>query len=74
LTRRTQNGGNGGKRGGPKATNARAAKRFAIRSSVNTMEAITKEDNPRWYDDIITSGRSEINAEKHASVPVEDEP
>ena len=41
LTRRTQNGGNGGKRGGPKATNARAAKRFTIRSSENAMEAIT---------------------------------
>ena len=62
------------KEGGPKATNARAAKRFAIRSSVNAIEAITKEDNPRWYDDIIMSGRNEINAEKHASLPVVDEP
>jgi hypothetical protein len=73
LTRRTQNGGNGGKRRRPKATNARAAKRFAIRTSVNTMEAIAKEDNPLWYDDIVKSGRDQLNAERHAAVPVTED-
>ena len=74
LTRRTQNGGNGGKKGGPKATNARAAKRFAIRTSVNAMEAITKEDNPMWYDGIVKTGREQIHEERHAAVPVTEDP
>jgi hypothetical protein len=74
LTRRTQNGGHGGKKGEPKATNARAAKRFAIRTSVNTMEAITKEDDPLWYDNIVKSGRTELNADRQAAVPVTDDP
>ena len=51
----------------------RAAKRFAIRTSVNAMEAIAKEDNPLYYDNIAKSGREQINMEKHAAVPVSDE-
>jgi hypothetical protein len=73
LTRRTQNGGNGGGRGGAKATNARAAKRYAIRTSVNAMEAIAKEDNPLWYDSIVKTGREQLMADRHAAVPVEDD-
>jgi hypothetical protein len=74
LTRRTQNGGNGGRKGGPKATNARAAKRFAIRTSVNTIEAVAKEDNPLWYDGIVQSGRDQLYVDKHAAVPVMEHP
>jgi hypothetical protein len=73
LTRRTQNGGNGGRKGGPKATNARAAKRFAIRTSVNTIEVVAKEDNPLWYG-IVQSGLEQLYVEKHAAVPVMEDP
>ena len=73
LTRRTQNGGHGGKAGRKKATNASAAQRFAIRTSVNTVQTISKEDDPLWYDKIIKTGLNQLNEDRHAAVPVDEE-
>ena len=58
---------------GAKATNARVAKRYAIRTSVNAMEAIAKEDNPLRYDNIVKTGREQLTADRQAAVPVEDD-
>jgi len=68
LTRRTQNGGNRGKKGEGKATSARAAKRFAMRTSVNSIETLAKEDQPLWYDNIVQAGREQLKEDRHAAV------
>jgi hypothetical protein len=73
LTRRTQNGGNRGNKGEGKATSARAAKRFAIRTSVNSIETLAKEDQPLWYDNIVQAGREQLKEDRHAAVPVIDD-
>jgi hypothetical protein len=73
LTRRTQNGGNKGKRGESKSTSASAAQRFAITTSVNTIQTMSKVDDPLWYDNIVKVGRELLNEERHASVPINDD-
>jgi hypothetical protein len=73
LTRRTQNGGNRGKKGDTKSTSARSAKRFAIRTSVNTIQTLSQDDDPLWYDNIVKVGREQLNEDRHAAVPVDDE-
>ena len=73
LTRRTQNGGNRRKKGDTKSISARSAKRFAIRTSVNTIQTLSQDDDPLWYDNIVKVGREQLNEDRHAAVPVEDE-
>jgi len=72
LTRRTQNGGHGGK-GVTKVGNAHQACRLAKRVSVDMISAVAHKDNPTYYDDLVSLGkRSRVADVQHAAVPVED--
>ena len=72
LTRRTQNGGHGGK--GPlKIQNAHQACRLAKRVSLSMISAIAQKDNPDYYDDCVALGkRGRVLDVAPAEVPVED--
>jgi hypothetical protein len=73
LTRRTQNGGHGGK--GPiKIKHAHQACRLAKRVSLNMISAIAKKDHPDYYDECVALGKRERFAEvTPAAVPVDDD-
>ena len=73
LTRRTQNGGHGGK-GVTKIGNAHQACRLAKRVSVNMISAVTQKDNPNYYYDLVSLGkRKRVPEITHAAVPVEED-
>ena len=72
LTRRTQNGGHGGK-GALKIQNAHQACRLAKRVSLSMISAIAQKDNPDYYDDCVALGkRGRVLDVAPAEVPVED--
>ena len=56
LSRRTQNGGHGGK-GTEKIKNAHQACRLAKRVSVKMVAAVAKKDNPHYYDECLALGK-----------------
>jgi hypothetical protein len=73
LTRRTQNGGHGGK-GSIKIRHAHQACRLAKRVSLNMISAIAKKDHPDYYDECVALGKRERVAEvTPAAVPVVDD-
>ena len=73
LTRRTQNGGHGGK-DGQKVKHAHQACRLAKRVSVKMMAAVAKRDNPTYYDDCVSMGKRRRDDEvPDAAVPVEED-
>ena len=72
LTRRTQNGGHGGK-GATKIKHAHQACRLAKRCSLNMISAIAQKDNPGYYDDCVALGKRDRHAEvAPAAIPVEE--
>jgi len=73
LTRRTQNGGHGGK-GINKVGNAHQACRLAKRVSVKMIAAMAQKDHPTYYDDLVALGKRSRGAEiAQAAVPVVDD-
>jgi hypothetical protein len=44
-----------------------------IRTSVNTIQTMSKVDDPVWYDNIVKVGREQLNEDRHASVPVNED-
>ena len=72
LTRRTQNGGHGGK-GATKIKHAHQACRLAKRSSLSMISAIAQKDNPSYYDDCVALGKRDRHAEvAPAAIPIEE--
>ena len=74
LTRRTQNGGHGGK-GMTKVRHAHQACRLAKRVSLNMISAVAQRDNPTYYDDCVALGKkAKVVEVGEAAVPVVEEP
>jgi hypothetical protein len=72
LTRRTQNGGHGGK-GVAKVRHAHQACRLAKRVSLNMISAVAQKDHPTYYDDCVTLGkRARATEMPAAAVPIEE--
>ena len=73
LTRRTQNGGHGGK-GVTKIGNAHQVCRLAKRVSVNMISAVAQKDKPAYYDELVSLGKRSRGTEiAQAAVPVVDD-
>jgi hypothetical protein len=70
LTRRTQNGGHGGK-GVMKVSNAHQVCRLAKRVSFNMISAVAQKDKPTYYDELVSLGKRNRGTEvAQAAVPV----
>jgi hypothetical protein len=73
LTRRTQNGGHGGK-GVMKVSNAHQVCRLAKRVSVNMISAVARKDKPTYYDELVSLGKRNRGTEvAQAAVPVNED-